>query len=135
LLYQYKIFKNDLNLTIFAQFFWIRPVVKLWVKKVKRTIIWNWGSSTFWDKSTCNNHVSQLIIRNIVIAKIKKVCCTYVQKEKNYMLHVREGADNTSRFATAIFSDVLSWSSVDWARDFCFSSSFLRNSRVSASIL
>lgn len=38
-------------------------------------------------------------------------------------------------FSTEIFPDDLSWSSVIWARDFSFSSSFFHNSRVSASIL
>jgi hypothetical protein len=39
-----KFFKNDLNLTMFAQIFWIRRTVKLEVKKVKRIIIWNEGN-------------------------------------------------------------------------------------------
>ena len=45
LLYQYKFFESDLNLTMFAQNFWIRRAVKLDVKKIKRPIIWNGGSS------------------------------------------------------------------------------------------
>ena len=31
--YQYKIFKNDLNLAIFAQIIWISRVLKLGIKK------------------------------------------------------------------------------------------------------
>ena len=37
---------NNLNLTMFAQIFWIRRVIKLSIKKVKRSIIWN-GESTY----------------------------------------------------------------------------------------
>ena len=48
LLYQYKFFKNDLNLTIFMQIFWIRRVVKLNVKRIKPPIIiWNGGSTMY----------------------------------------------------------------------------------------
>ena len=63
LFYQYKIFKNDLNLTIFVQIFWIRRVVKLRVKKFKRTTIWNgsWlvshlASSTFLSHRISTSH-------------------------------------------------------------------------------
>ena len=51
LLYQYKFFKSDLNLTMFAQIFWIKRVVKLKVKKIKRTTICNVGSNAYpWCK-------------------------------------------------------------------------------------
>ena len=39
LFYSYKFFKNDLNLTMFAQIFQIRRAVKLGVEKVKRPLI------------------------------------------------------------------------------------------------
>ena len=42
LFYQYKFFKNDLNLTIFAQIFWIRRVVKFGVKKSQTTYNLEW---------------------------------------------------------------------------------------------
>ena len=57
LLYQYKIFKNDLILVMFAQSFWIRRVVKLGVIKVAN---WDrygffWRSNEFPSVSSCNN--------------------------------------------------------------------------------
>ena len=51
LLYEYKFFKNDLSLTMFAHFFWIRRVVKFGIKKIKQPIIWN-GWSTHFSKRT-----------------------------------------------------------------------------------
>ena len=56
----YKFFKNNLNLTMFIQFFWIRRVVKLKVKKVKWHVIWNGGSTKHVNVKT-HRHRVQLI--------------------------------------------------------------------------
>ena len=58
LLYQYKFFKSDLNLTMFVQIFWIRQVVKLDVTKVKWSIIRNGGSNNEMCYSTKTNKFS-----------------------------------------------------------------------------
>ena len=73
LLYQYKFFKSDLNLTMFAQIFWIRRMIKLDAKKVKWPIIWNGGSKSFqksWRVKSSQN-LTKIIERNTKIYNIK----------------------------------------------------------------
>ena len=91
LLYQYKFFENDLILTMFAQIFWIRRVVKLGVRKVKRPIIGN------------GEYIAELVTMGIV--NLNHLCSFLLE---DYTQHTTPGNPQcyATRKSCSVFSEI-----------------------------